>query len=113
MERSEAGPPTVVWAADFEPADPGEHREVGEAAQAEQDAAEGVDGAGRLVEQPPGRRQEHRWNTWNLQPVDVGAAKSRNASRPARGSRGAAIRASGAISVCVVSIMESICMNPV
>ena len=39
----------MVWAANFEPADTGEHCEVGQTAQAEQNATEGVDSTGRFV----------------------------------------------------------------
>lgn len=49
---------TVVWAADLEPADAGEHSEVGQTAQAEQNATEGIDYTGGSVKQPPGRRVE-------------------------------------------------------
>lgn len=54
---------TIVWAADFEPADAGEHSEVGQTAQAKQNAAKGVDHAGRPIEQPhvsKGRRYSQR-----------------------------------------------------
>lgn len=51
---------TVVCAADLEPADAGEHGEVGQTAQAKQNATEGVGGARRFSEQPPDPREKQR-----------------------------------------------------
>lgn len=51
---------TVVGEADFEAAHQRERRQIGQAAQAEQHAAHGVELAGDLAKQPPDRRQKER-----------------------------------------------------
>lgn len=59
--------PTVVWAADLEPANTGKHCKVGQAAQAEQNATKGVDDAGHPVKQPPdgrGRKRQACDDSW-------------------------------------------------
>lgn len=56
----------MVWAANLEPADAGEHCEVGQTAQAKQNSTEGVDSTGCLVKQPPEQRQKKTREHWLL-----------------------------------------------